>query len=416
MERRRPALWPPAAPLLRDLTGIGRGLYRRVGCDLCSDALVIGGGVIGAATAYYLAREGCRVTVLERQGISGGASGANMGLIAVSTKPPGPLFELARTSAGMFPTLAEELGQEIHYQRTGVLHVLTEPAMAAAARIKVGQMRQTGIDARLLDARETREREPALSPAVLGSIWADTDGTVYPFALTMGYAHAAARLGAQILSGPQAEVLAIRVDRGRVVGVETPGGFHPAPTVVLATGAWAALLPAGLGLNIPVVPVRGHMLVTERAPRLIRHVVFGGEPSASQSHFGNILIGSTLEYVGFRQDVELSTLSAFAHGVLQLFPGLAALAVIRSWTGLRPATDDGMPIIGRVPGVEGLFLHVGHFRNGVGYAPASARIAADLITRGTTWPWAQAFSPLRFGSALMNRPDGQLVSPDKQPR
>jgi glycine/D-amino acid oxidase-like deaminating enzyme len=364
-----------------------------------SEVIVVGGGVIGAAVAYNLARDGQQVTLLERRGIAAEASGANVGLVTLTTKPRGPLFELARTSLGMFRTLREELESEIHYQRPGVLHVFASEEKRAETLAKVPEWRSLGITCRVLDGGETRALEPVLSPAVLGSVWADTDGMVWPFALTMGFARAARRHGAKVEVGPDAEVTGLRAERGRLMGVETPAGFRPAGTVVLATGAWAKFLPAPLGIDVPVFPVWGQVLVTERAPRMIHHVIFGGEPTAGQTPFGNVIIGSTPEDRGFDKAVDLHLAREFASSVLRMFPGLRGLQVIRAWAGLRPGTADALPFMEWAPGVEGLFLACGHFRSGICYAPASGRIVADLMLRGKTWDWASAFTLRRFATA-----------------
>lgn len=362
------------------------------------DVIVVGGGIIGTATAYYLAREGFRVTLLERKGLAAEASGSNVGLISLSTKPLGPLFELARTSIDMYASLEEELDFPIQYERTGCLHVF-RPSSSWDELVALQQkIQQAGLKAEVLDAQQSRGAEPALSPEILGSVWSDVDGQAYPFAVTIGYAAAARRLGAIVEVGPDAEVLALMRQGDRVVGVETPAGLRPAGTVVLATGAWAAQLPAPLGLDVPVTPVRGHVMVTDKVPKMLHHVIFGGEPSARQTVHGNIIIGSTPEYAGFDKTVDVGKMQQFARGVLELFPGLANLNVIRAWTGLRPGIEDNMPVIGWAPGVEGLFLNVGHFRNGVCYAPASGRIVADMLKRGDTWDWAKAFRLERFRS------------------
>lgn len=363
-----------------------------------SDVIVVGGGIVGTATAYYLAREGFRVTLLERKGLAAEASGSNVGLVSLSTKPPGPLFELARTSIDMYPSLEEELDFPIHYERTGCLHIYRPTSSWDDMVALQQQIQAAGLKAEVLDAEQTRSAEPALSPDILGSVWSDVDGQAYPFAVTFGFAVAARRLGAVVEVGPDAEVLSLVRKGDRVVGVETPRGFRPAGTVVLATGAWAASLPAPLGLEVPVEPVRGHVMVTDKMPPLLRHVIFGGWPSARQTVHGNIIIGSTPEYAGFDKTVDVGTMQQFARGVLDMFPAFAHFNVIRAWTGLRPGIEDNMPVIGWAPGVEGLFLNVGHFRNGVCYAPASGRIVADMLKRGDTWDWAQAFRLERFRS------------------
>jgi glycine/D-amino acid oxidase-like deaminating enzyme len=358
------------------------------------DGLVVGGGAVGAASAYYLARAGFRVTLLEPQGLASGASGANVGLVTLAAEPA--KLELSRLGITLFQTLGDELDYQILYTQTGSLSFFETPEQQEEFLKQAELWRDAGIDCQILDGRQTRELEPVLAREILGSVWEESGGSVYPFALTMGFASAAARLGARIETGPGARVTALRMESGRVMGVETPSGFKPGGFVVLATGVGGNHLLDQAGLNSPITPVRGHVMVTEPAPPIIHRVIFGGTPSARQTAFGNIIIGSLQEHAGYNKQVELSTMRQFARGVLRLFPGVRGLHVIRSWTGLRPAAPDRLPLIGPVPGVDGLFLNLGHFHSGICFAPASGQILADLLRGAPVPPWAAAFDPARF--------------------
>ncbi len=359
-----------------------------------SKVVVIGGGAVGTACAYYLARAGDEVTLVERSGLGAEASGANLGLLLVSDKPPGPLFELSLESARLYGNLAAELDYQVQYERSGSLLVYTSPDAMAGAEARAADLRSRGLEAEVLGRAETRRLEPALHPGVAGSLWCNLDGTIYPFALCHGYARAALRHGARVLTHTAAT--ALEAEGGRVTAVVTDRGRIRTEAVVLAAGAWSPALAATVGVRLPIEPSRGQMLVTEPVPPMVRHVIMGHEPYVRQSPYGQLLIGSIPERVGFNKATEVPVLAEFAAGAIGLMPCLGGVPVIRSWAGLRPRAEDQVPIIGEAPGVRGLFVAAGHFRNGMGQAPATGAAIAELIRGRPGYPWLEAFDPGRF--------------------
>lgn len=201
------------------------------------DVLIVGGGVIGCAVAYELAKEGLRVTLLERAGLCAGASGANGTLIWPQAMHRGMALDLTLACARVFPTLGEELGADIEYRRTGgMVAIETETQWTQMAEYVAGQP-AVGLHAELLDGAEARRREPLLAPALRGAMFAEHGGTINPFRLTLGYAHAARVRGATLVTGTEVLLLLRRGDR--IAGVRTSTGDVESELVILAGGAWS---------------------------------------------------------------------------------------------------------------------------------------------------------------------------------
>ncbi len=348
-----------------------------------ADAVIIGGGIVGCAAAYYLSSQGIRPLLVERGGIGAEASGANPGVVGAAIGVPGRTIVHARKGMELLVRDAESLGRSVELVRDGWLVVacaeLERPAVEEFAAMRAAD----GVDVRLVSGDEARTIVPALGPAVLEAAYAPEEGFVNPLLLTAAYAAAARQNGAEILE--QAEVSRLEVSRGAVTGVVARGEQISTPLVVLAAGAWSARLLAPLGLTLPVSPGRGQMLVTASLPPITSRVLSSpGFVAVVQDLRGHVLIGSSVEDVGFDRSVTLETLAEFGRIATAIVPALRQAPVIRTWAGLRPMTPDGLPIIDRAPGISGLLLAVGHGRAGVTYAPVTGWLLAQLVTQGTT--------------------------------
>lgn len=349
-----------------------------------TDAVIIGGGAIGAAVAFSLAKAGVRITLVERRGLAHEASGANVGLVTLFsihsfTEPdPGPLYNLARAGADAYLSLGEEVGLDIEYERSGGVFVVdTEEKLQAIRRAYEGY-KAHGVPVEWLGPDGVRACEPAFSSdRILAGVFCPLNGYVNPLLATRALALGARRLGATFLLGTV--VHGISCDRGRVETVRTSAGDIPCKFVINAAGAWAAEIGAMVGVEIPVRPARGQILLTEAVPRFIRRIVMGAEPSARQTRRGNVIVGSTVENVGFDKGVTPQTVAEFARGALQHYPRLRGLQVIRAWAGLRPATPDNIPILQLLEEPQGFCLATGHSRRGIIQAPATGQLVAEMI-------------------------------------
>ncbi|MEV7560843.1 FAD-binding oxidoreductase [Streptomyces sp. NPDC089795] len=370
------------------------------------DAVIIGAGVVGAACAYYATRAGLSVAVVDRGPVAGGTTGAGEGNLLVSDKESGPELDLALLSTRLWTELAAILPREVEYEAKGGLVVAPDETTVKALRHFAEGQRAAGVDAVEVAADALRDLEPHLAPGLAGGFHYPQDAQVQP-------AQAAARLlaasGAQVHLGE--EVTEILLDRGAVRGVRTPHRELLAPAVVNAAGTWGGRVASLAGVDLPVLPRRGFVLVTEPLPRVVRHKVYAADyiadvasgSAALQSSAvvegtpsGPVLIGATRERVGFDRTLSTEALRRLAGQAAALFPVLADVRVLRAYHGFRPYLPDHLPAIGPDPRRPGLLHACGHEGAGIGLAPATGALIAAALT-GTEPPLpAHPFRPDRF--------------------
>jgi len=362
-----------------------------------SDAIVVGGGVIGASVAYHLAREGLSVTLFERDGLAGHASGAAAGMLAplCEAEGEGPFLDLGLRSLERTPELVRELATHTavdpQYRPSGALRVALTDADAAHLQSRAGRLARFGLT--WCDAASAREREPRLAPAARGALWSPREAHVFSPQFTRALADAAARRGARLEVGVPVEGL-IR-DGDRVLGVRTPAGEWGSGQVVLCAGAWSRLCAAWVGAALPVRPVRGQIVALEAPSPQPDCILWSEDVYVVPKANGAVILGATEEEAGF----DCRTTAAGVAGLLaagsRLLPALGDCAFRAAWAGLRPAGPDALPLLGPVPGLEGLALATGHFRNGVLLAAVTGELLAGWVAR-REWPaWAEPFLPDR---------------------
>jgi len=367
-----------------------------------AEAVVIGGGVIGASVAYHLAKENIKAVVLERSEFASGSSGACEGCVFLQSKKPGLHLQMAMASSDRFSTLADELGSEIEYEKKGGLVIIETEEGLKAMQLFAQKQKDCGLNLSFLDRRQVREMEPALAENILGATFSPLEGQVNPFLLTRAFLQAAQRLGAQVLTHLAAAGL--EHSRGRITAVSTVKGKIATDTVINAAGAYAPAIGQMVNLEIPIQPRRGQVLVTEAVPPLISHCLLSAKYIAAkfdpavaqaggmgfaveQTANGNVLIGSTREFAGYDRGTTYEALNTMAGQILRVLPGLKDLHVIRAFAGLRPYTKDGLPILGRVEGVDGFIMAAGHEGDGITLSPVTGEIIAGLIA-GKPAPFA----------------------------
>ena len=364
------------------------------------DAIVVGGGVVGCAVAYFLARERLDVTLLERDDLAVHASGAATGMLLPLGEAPerGPFRSWALRSLAMFPELAEELrersGVDPEYVGSGAVYAaLSEPG---EVRLRAAAREFADWDAEWLDSAAARAAEPQLSPDLRGALWSPREGHVRSPLLARALARAAAQLGARIETG--VPVVGLRCEGERVCGVRTPAGERSAAHVVVCTGAWSPEVAAWLGApwSLAVEPVRGQILALDSPEPPLHSIVVGEDAYLVPKRDGSVVVGATEERVGFDCRVTAEGMQELLTAAPSLVPALARCTFRYAWAGLRPATPDRLPAIGPVPGREGLLLAAGHFRNGVLLSPITGRLVADAVLGKGLPVDAEAFLPERL--------------------
>ncbi|MFH8683088.1 NAD(P)/FAD-dependent oxidoreductase [Streptomyces lydicus] len=372
-----------------------------------SDVVIVGAGAVGAACAYYAARSGLSVTVVDRGAVAGGTTGAGEGNLLVSDKEPGPELDLALLSARLWRELADALPPEIEYETKGGLVVAGDEPGLAALRTLSGAQAAAGVASSYLPAGRLQDAEPHLAPGLAGGVLYPQDAQVQP---ALAAAHLLRASGARLHLG--AEVTAVlRGPGGAVRGVRTPRGDLLAPAVVNATGTWAGDLAGLAGVTVPVLPRRGYVLVTEPLPRVVRRKVYAADYVADVASdsaalqtsavvegtpAGPVLIGASRERVGFDRTLSVEVIRRLAARAAALFPVLAGVRVMRAYQGFRPYLPDHLPAIGPDPRAPGLLHACGHEGAGIGLAPATGRLIAAALT-ATPAPLDTApFRPDRF--------------------
>ena len=360
-----------------------------------SDVVIVGGGVIGCASAWFLAREGVSVTLVEREDVAAQASGAAAGMLLPfgETEEEGPFLEWAERSLALFPELCAELrersGVDPEFEPSGALHVAADASEASALRARVRRL--VGRELEWLEPGEARDLEPQLAPDLAGALFSPREAHVRSPLLAQACAAAAQGLGARIERGVSFERL--RFEGGRVIGVETSAGRRDAGAVLLCAGVWT---PPALPLALPIEPVRGQILSLDNCSPPLRHLIVGGAAYLVPKRDARVVVGATEERVGFDRRVTSAGVAALLAAAPRLVPSLADCAFRDAWAGLRPCTPDGLPVIGRIPGSDGLLVASGHHRNGVLLAPVTAGLVTDLILGKTLPSSAAAFAPDRF--------------------
>jgi glycine oxidase len=365
------------------------------------DAVVVGGGVIGLATAWRAGRRGLRVRVLEREHPGAGASGVAAGMLApVGETSWGEerILQLGLASAKAWPDFASELeaesGLPTGYRRCGAIHVAVDRDEAAELRRRHELMRAHGLDAELLTPSAARKLEPRLAPSLAAAVAAPGEATVDPEALIAALEVAVEAAGGEIRSG--AEVVEPTLEGNVLRGVVTADGQeHRSRAVVVATGCWSGALgwlPAAARPGVR--PVKGQVLTLrgERTEPVCERLVVGERVYLVPREDGRLVVGATVEELGFDLRVTAGGVHELLREAYRVLPDVAELDFVEAQAGLRPATADNAPLIG--PGaLDGLFLATGHYRNGVLQAPVTAEVAAAWLA-GEDIPEAVAsFAP-----------------------
>lgn len=368
------------------------------------DIVVIGGGIIGAAIAYYGSKAGLDITVLEKNELASGTSSRCDGNILAIDKDPGFDSQMSLKSQELVHKLSNELEIPFEYRNPGSILVCENDAEMEAANQWVKRQQEAGLDFRMLDRQDLRNESKYFADDLYGGLECATDSTVNPYMLTFSMFHSAEKQGTRIHKNIEVKHIKKNPD-GRFT-IETSNGIFSANKVVNACGVWAPKIGEMLDVHIPILPRKGQLIVASRQePVGLRKVMefgyliskFGGERQVDKAteQYGvalvfeptesqNFLIGSSRQFAGFDTRVDHEVTKYIAKRAVRFYPKMADMTVIRTYAGLRPWTEDHLPIISEVEHIPGFYIAAGHEGDGISLAAVTGKLIEEMLTEKAT--------------------------------
>jgi glycine oxidase len=352
------------------------------------DVLIIGGGVIGLSIAWDLAKHGCSVHVIDKGPIGREASWAGAGILPAATLTPDqhPLDQLRGLACELHPEWAAELkaltGIDTGYWRCGGLHLARSPGEAASLAAWAGLARDEGIQIEAVSKDKLAEIEPGLTRgtkySVLSAQYLAPDESQLRNPRHLQALHRACQL-ASVEITPHTEVTDFTIANGELAAVQITSGPLAARRYCFTSGAWTGQLLQRLGIHLGIIPIRGQIVLFRCDQPPITHIINEGSRYLVPRQDGRLIAGSTEEEVGFDKrttDEAIADLTQFAR---DLVPALTHATIEQTWAGLRPASFDSLPYLGRLPNLSNAFIASGHFRNGLFLSPATAIVMSQLL-------------------------------------
>ncbi|PGB05327.1 NAD(P)/FAD-dependent oxidoreductase [Bacillus toyonensis] len=386
------------------------------------EVLIIGGGIIGCSIAYYTSKYGRDVTIIEKGEFVSGTSSRCDGNILAIDKDPGFDSQMSLVSQKLVTDLSEELEHSFEYRAPGSILVCESDEEMEAAQQWVNRQKDAGLPFRMLDRQDIREESPFFADDLLGGLECATDSTVNPYLLAFSLLAESKKMGAKAINHTEVKEMKRDIDGSFIV--ETTNGTFTAKQVVNAAGVWAPKIGQMLDVNIPIEPRKGHIIVASRQQHVgCRKVMefdyliskFGGkrkvdaltekygvalvfEPTESQ----NFLIGSSREFVGFHTRINNEVIKCIANRAIRFYPKMADMMVIRSYAGLRPWTEDHLPIISRVDHIPNYYIAAGHEGDGISLAAVTGKVIEELLNEKETIIPIEPLRLSRFTERVLN--------------
>lgn len=366
-----------------------------------AEVIIVGGGVVGNAAAYYLAKRGVEVIVLEgSDSIGHGGSSRNGGGVRQSGRDVRELPYAIYGIKNMWPTLSEELGVDVEYVRKGNLRLGLNEDHIKILEGLTANAQGLGLDVTMVSAEEVKDICPHLSDQVVGASWCPTDGHANPMKTTLAYFKRARELGVTFISGAKATAIKKIRGKARQVVVED-GTIFEGEHIILAAGYESRFVADSVGINIPMYPYFGSAVVTEAQPKMfdIMLGVATAEIYGHQCAHGSFVFGSGTGLEPTKKpdmdDLKLMSLdgSANCRGIMKYVPKLKDAKIVRTWGGWMDMTPDGVPVISPVEEVPGLIIACGMCGHGFGTAPAVGYMLSQMVVGEKT---VCDLTPLRY--------------------
>ena len=369
----------------------------------CFDVTIIGGGIMGLSSAYYLCQRGKKVLILEAGGFGHGSSGSCDDMILLQSKKPGINLKLAFESLKLYKQLLKDWGaDELEFLNLGGMILIQNQQELSVMEDFVEQQREIGLDVEIIDKKEMKKKQPYVSDRYIASTYSAIDSQVNPFSVMSGFLSRIKKMGGEIRFYSPVKNIEKQDNGGWQIRTEQGESFF-SDLVVNAAGAWAGQIASMVGENVPITPKKGQLVITEKVPSLgetnlwsASYMVTKLRPdlvendssdmgiglgfSFTRTTDGNYLIGSTREKAGFDKRTSYEAIRAIIKQATGILPVLNEVHFIRTIAGFRPASEDGKFILGEHKSVPGFFTAAGHEGDGIALAPVTGKILSDIIS------------------------------------
>ena len=362
------------------------------------EVAVIGGGIVGSATAYYLATAGLETVLIEKNDIASGTSSRCDGNVTIVDKDPGFDSEMSLVSQELLRDLHGTLEIPFEFREHGSILVCDNEEEMEAAIEWVKTQNEAGLQFEVLDRQDIQDESPFFADDIPGGLVCETDSLINPYMFCYSLIHKAEQFGLQV----RAQTEVTNITKQEDFKIETTNGTYYAEKVVNAAGVWAPFVSEMLGIKLPIIPRKGHILVGSRSePVMLRNVMefgylmnkFGRERIADErtaahgvalvlepTESQNFLIGSSRQFVGYDSTIDINVVQTIANRALRFFPKMNDFKIIRAYTGFRPYTEDHLPIVSAVDEIPGYYIAAGHEGDGISLATGTGKLIEQLIT------------------------------------
>ncbi|TMW70420.1 glycine oxidase ThiO [Alteribacter natronophilus] len=364
--------------------------------------LIMGGGMIGLSAAFSLLKRGLDVTILEKSICGGQATGAAAGMLAPFSEiseDPDPFFTFCLESLRRFPEWQKEVkresGMDFEYTESGSLHAVYHESDLLGLESRIGWQKRFGSEAEIVEGDRLQQLEPLLSDEVIAAIYSPDEAHVYAPECAQALEEACRKMGAVIED--RLESVTIRSWLNEPVLEAADGRRFSGDHLVVASGAWSGQLEDTFGLRIPVFPIRGQICAYDREGADVRHIISSSQGYLVPKANGTLVNGASEDISGFDTGVTEKGIARLVNWNYRMLPFLKERQPFHTWAGLRPATQDGFPLLGRLADAPHVIFATGHYRNGILLSPATGEAVADLIDgAGLEDHFRNAFFPERF--------------------
>lgn len=370
------------------------------------DVIIIGSGIMGNAAAYYLAKKGCSVLVLEKSdNIGDGGSSRNGGGVRQSGRDKRELPLAMYGIKNLWPTLSEELDMDVEYYQEGNLRLGKTEAHLKILENLTHTAGQCGLDVKMISGEEVRQISPYLSEEVIGASWCPTDGHANPLLATLAYYRKARQLGVRFITGE--EVVEIRKIKGKARQVITKTNIYEGEITILAAGYESRKIAATIGIDVPMNKALLEVLVTEAQPPMFYQMLGTAEADfyGHQSKHGSFVFGGSSGYEAFNKDNGMPitssiTASCICRGIMKYIPRLEDAKIVRTWAGWMDDCADHVPVISFVEEVPGLILACAFSGHGFGISPTVGMLLSEMVVNGKPSIDLSAFRYDRFKAKI----------------